>query len=443
VLALQPSATVRHRWPRLAALDPSRVTLSALLVSLALAPLVFHRYDVMECLLPWSRATAGWLPWRVYDPGLPVACDYPPFIPYLLTLVEAGRRLLGAGEEGAIAVILLKLPAILAWLALVPLCLTGLREPFGPHEARLAAVCSAISLPLWINAALWGQWDALVTLFVAATVIALLNERPLLAGLSLGLALATKLLAVMALPIVGVWAWRRFGPRRTLLSGVAGALVVVALAVPHMAAGAGRQVTAAYTAAVGAYPLRTAHAYNGWYLLDRFDVHVRGMLFPEDRLDSQPAVGRLSFRDLGLIGLAGYTLFLMLVVWRRPTPDALVVGVALAFFAFFMLPTESRERYIVHASAFIALAVGRSRRAAVLFLGLAATATLNQGLELTRAVLDHARTADAGLAAHLGPGAACALPRGIAPMVALANVMLFVGATVSWRRLFGLGCSRP
>jgi len=418
-----PVGETSGRWPRLAALDPSHVAGGVLLLSLAAAPLVSHHYDVMRCFLPWARATEGWRPWGVYDPGLPVACDYPPLIPYLLTLVEAARRWLGAGQQSALTLVLLKLPVVLAWLALAPLCLVGLRRPFGLHDARLAAVLCALSAPLWINAALWGQLDSLVTLFVAMSVIALLNERPMLAGASLGLALASKMLAAMALPVLGVWCWRRFGPQRTLQSAAACVLVVAALALPHVAGGAGRQVASAYTGAVGAYPVRTAQAYNGWYLLDRFDFHVRGVS-PEDQFDSRPVLGLITFRHLGLLALGAYTIFLVTVIWRHPTPDALVAGVALGFFAFFMLPTESRERYLVHAAALFALAAGRSRPAALLFVGLSITSALNEGLVLARAVL--------GAGHVLRP--VSALPS----LVALANVTLFVWISAGWRRLFGL-----
>src|SRR6059058_1350249 len=58
-------------------------------------------------------------------------CDYPPVVPYLLTLVEAARRALHASETGALAIILVKLPNLLAYLTVVPLCALGLRRPFG------------------------------------------------------------------------------------------------------------------------------------------------------------------------------------------------------------------------------------------------------------------------------------------------------------------------
>jgi len=75
-----------RRWPLI-------LTGLVLLLGLGVAPRVFHHYDVVECFLPWSRASEGVRPWDVYTPGAGADdCDYPPLVPYLLTAAEAGRR---------------------------------------------------------------------------------------------------------------------------------------------------------------------------------------------------------------------------------------------------------------------------------------------------------------------------------------------------------------
>src|SRR4029079_7113419 len=147
-------------------------------------------------------------------------CDYPPVVPYLLTLVERARLALAAGPTSGAAIVLLEVPNILAWLAHAPLCAMGLRRPFGARVARVAALLVALSPPLLVNAAAWGQFDALLSLFVVAPVVAALNGRTGGAGAALGLALATKLLAVVAAPVLALWTWRRRGTR-ALLAGAA------------------------------------------------------------------------------------------------------------------------------------------------------------------------------------------------------------------------------
>ena len=38
----------------------------AFVVSLLVAPLVFHHYDVVDCFLNWARASRGRQPWAIY-----------------------------------------------------------------------------------------------------------------------------------------------------------------------------------------------------------------------------------------------------------------------------------------------------------------------------------------------------------------------------------------
>lgn len=412
----------RGAWP---------AALAVLAAGLLVAPLVYHHYDVVDCFLAWSRASLGTRPWLIYLAEFPDDCDYPPVVPYLLTLVDAVRRAAGTAETGALAVTLLKLPSLLSIVAFVPLCLRGLRAPFGERTARAAALLSALSAPLFVNAALWGQFDALLSFLLAAGLVALLNRRPAWAGAALGAALATKLLAVVALPAAAVWTWRRLGPRALFGATGAGTLAIALLAAPYLAGGAGPRMARAYTEAVGYYPFRTAEAYNGWYLLDRFDIAVRGRPAVEARRDDRAALGPLTHRDLGLAAFAAGMLFLMAALWRHPTDYGLVLAAAMSFFAFFMLPTQVHQRYLLPAAALLALAARQSHRSLALLAGLTVAATLNQALDLTRAVLDHAAIQpESGLV----PAAYRVPIRAAASVVALGNVALFAWALAIYRR---------
>src|ERR687896_1276332 len=86
-----PVASVRSIGPWAAALG-------VLLLGLIVAPHVYHHYDVVDCFLAWASASEGKQPWQIYLAEFPDDCDYPPVVPYLLTLVEALRRALGAPE---------------------------------------------------------------------------------------------------------------------------------------------------------------------------------------------------------------------------------------------------------------------------------------------------------------------------------------------------------
>jgi glycosyl transferase family 87 len=405
---------------------------AALAAALVVAPRVLHHYDVVDCFLNWARASRGRQPWAIYLTHFDTDdCDYPPVVPYLLTVIERARLALGAGETAGTAIVLLKLPSILAWLAHVPLCAWGLRRPFGARAARLAAVLAALSPVLFVNAAAWGQFDALVSLCVVAAIVALLNDRAGWAGAALGLGIATKLLTVVALPVLAVWAWRRRGPRPVLLGAASAIAVMVLLAVPYVARGASRPVAASYRGAVGYYPFRTIEAYNLWYLLDRIDIRVRGLPPEEARADTRTLFDGITHRDAGLALLAAWTVFILAGLWRWPGDGGLVLAAAFQFFAVFLLPTQMHQRYVLPAAVLAILVAPLSGRARLLFLVLTVTATLNQGLDLGRAVVDH--TARADPARLSDPPAIREAIRGAATVVAIVHVALMGWWTAIYR----------
>ena len=202
--------------------------------------------------------------------------------------------------------------------------------------ARVAALLVALSPPLFVNAAAWGQFDALLSLFVVAAIVAALNGRTVGAGAALGLGLATKLLAVVAAPVLALWTWRRRGTR-ALLAGTAAVLSAVVLtAAPYAVRGASRSVLASYHGAVGYYPLRTVEAYNLWYVLDRRH-RLRGQPPASTRghapVPPTPDASRRGpgpGRGLDHVHTAG--------LWRWPG-DASDLAAAFRFFACF-LPTQ-------------------------------------------------------------------------------------------------------
>jgi len=422
--------------PAPSAVRPSSPWLLAALVlglGLIVAPRVYHNYDVVDCFLAWARATAGFRPWDVYIPGTGADdCDYPPLVPYLLALGEAGRLAAGSPALGALAILLLKLPGLLAQAATVPLSLRGLVRPLGLAGARRAAILLALSPAFFVNAALWGQFDVLLTLFLIGAVAALLCDRPVAAGAGMGLALATKLLAIVPVPLLAVWVWQRHGPRALARSAGAGLLVVGLLALPHVVAGRGEAMLRAYTGAVNYYPFRTGEAYNTWYLLDRFDVLARGMSPPLVRRDDRPALGPITYHQIGLAGFSVYTALMLAVLARRPTPLVLLWTLGMELFGFFMLPTQVHQRYIVPAVGLLALLAPLSRRGFVLFGVLTATATLNQALDLVRALPLESPVAGALTSAQLP--LALRTARDLGAAIALVNVLLFAWALVAfWR----------
>ena len=349
------------------------------LLFLLCVPWVYYASD-MNAWLDWARASEGVSPWRIYR--VVSDCNYPPFVLYLLTLAEAARRGLHAAEVGPVSVTLVKIPSLLACAMGVPLCRRGLRGLTGPAYARAAAAAYGLSLPLWFNAAVWGQCDALLSLALTAAAVALLRDRPGWCGVALGWALSLKLQAVVIVPAVAVYWLARGRWRSAGITAWAALSAWAVLALPFLLAGARLSILGAYVGSVGFYPWCAMGAMNGWYVFEDVLGRAHGASYGSHILDAGLLWNALSYKALGLLMFGGYLLFLLAGLWRRPTRYGLVLACALSVFAFFMLPTEMHERYIVPAVALLALIAPATRSARRLFNAMSVMALIDQALQL-------------------------------------------------------------
>ena len=350
---------------------PYALAALAVAISAVLAPRFCYEFDVFQCWVPWATATAGRRPWAVYSGTTRYPCNYPPVLPYLWTATAAARRLFPVLRHRWLTLELVKLPNAIAWAAGVPVCDRGLRRAWGPGPARAAAVAYAVCLPLLFDVAVWGQYDAILTLAMAAAVVALVAGRPALAGAAGGLAVGIKVQAIVIGPAAAVYVLRRFGVRPLLRATLAAAAVLTAVSAPVVIAGQGRPMLAAYTGAVDFYPALTLNAANVWQPVRLWDVYVRHRPTGGDAV---PWVGPVTPKQIGLAVFAAYTISISIGVWRRPDGVTLARAAGLAAFGFFMLPTQIHERYLVPAAVLLAIPVGFDRRDRWLYAAVSVSA---------------------------------------------------------------------
>lgn len=387
-------------------MQPRLIAAALAALAVVLAPFVYLGFDMLGCWIPWAYATGGRFPWRAYAvPG----CNYPPLALYGLTLSEAARLALGAPLKGGVQVLLIKLPFIATYAGGALALGRG-----GPAWLPLALVAAPA---LYVNAVLWGQADAALGVAMAAAVLLASRDRLAASGACLGLALALKPQAVMIVPALAVFAWRRAGVLRVLGAGAATLGVLVLCLLPAIAAGYGAEAITPYFAGVGAYPQIEKNSFNAWFLVD---LPARWSGMPLD--DDLRVLGGLTARGLGLGLLGAYVAGVLAWLWREATPDRLMRAAGLLALGFFMLPTQIHERYLVPAVALWALAAADRPALRPLFYGLATTAALAQLLVM-----------------GFDPGGAFPeLPRhlvlGLGALVSLANVGLFAWAQVLARR---------
>jgi Gpi18-like mannosyltransferase len=270
-----------------------------------------------------------------------------------------------------------------------------------PNDRTTARWFPLVAAGLWaLNPAIlyvsafWGQVDSIHTLWMLAALLAALGRRWGWSGLFMGLALLTKLQALILLPLLLALAWR-YSLRAVVLGAAALAGTLALGLLPFVLNGALDQVLAVYFGSVGFYPRLSVNAFNGWFLVQSLSVQ----LFGRELLDTARVVGPVTLRVVGLGLLAGYVGLALWFLWRtlqpgpmRPagaptaaTRDWLAAetrllvffAAGLLVFGFFSLATEMHERYGLPALAFLALPAAYWRRVFWPYLLLTAVFSAN------------------------------------------------------------------
>jgi dolichyl-phosphate-mannose-protein mannosyltransferase len=334
-----------------------RLLAAALLLRLALIRLPGFSADV-SCFSAWSDALAQRGPWRFYGS---LWCDYPPLYLYALWALGGLRALL----PGAVGPLLLKLPPILADLALGAL-LYKWALPSGAKRARLVAAFWLLNPAVWLVSAVWGQADAVVALLLCAGLrLATRPKREPAAAALVALAALTKPQALLLLPLLGLWALRSW-PRRRLAPAAAAALGVTLLAaLPFHGGRDWTWLPALYRSTAATYGYTSLNAFNLWALL--------GWWKP----DAELVLG-VSKLHWGLALFAAAYALILARLWRTPSPARLFAAAGLAVLCAFLLLTRMHERYAFLALPLLLMAWGEGEEDARSWaLALSAPTALN------------------------------------------------------------------
>lgn len=380
-LAKQPPLTYAQR----SAQRPwQSSTTSHLLLLLALflltrLPLVGlpDRVGDLELFARWSAAANQ----QGLGGAYAVGSDYPPGTLYLLS----GLGWLAAAWDLSLvtplsyrASLLVKSVALLADAALVILIYCWMCRWRSPRQALLLTLLYMLTPPVLINAAWWGQIDALLMLCLVASFTLHDSWSGRWSWILWGLALLIKPQGILLLPILAPLTLRRWG-LSTLINNILLALASFGLGLlPMVLSGLGPQTYAVYQGSVGHYPYPTLRAYNIWYLLTggAGDLGDPAITVPTPRDDSIWLLG-LTYRQVGLLLLV---LAVVCIAWRtmrRPTLARASMAFALTTLAFFLLPTQIHERYMYFSFAPLALAMAFDQRLVYAYGALALANTFN------------------------------------------------------------------
>ncbi len=353
---------------------PSRVTgtrdaVSAVLVVLALGlalrliiayllPGSGFKVD-LDAFRAWASNLAGQGPFGFYDRDF--FHDYTPGYLYVLWLVGiVGKAAGGIGD-------LIKLPPILADLAIGWLAWSMVRELGGRDRLALAAAFVAIINPIsWFDSVVWGQVDSFGVVFLMLGLRELWRDRPERAAAYAVIAAIVKPQLGILIPLVAIVTIRRAlwpaggsgdaertgRPIKIVTTGLAGFATAVLLGLPFALTPLGliRQVIVAG----GTYEYITVNAYNPWAVvqsdigtsLANAGLWVCDYAGDADKCGAGIAVfWGIPAVLIGTALLLGAMALILVLVARNPTRLMLLVGLAVLALAFFMLPTRVHERY--------------------------------------------------------------------------------------------------
>jgi Gpi18-like mannosyltransferase len=332
--------------------------------------------DLRGYFAPWAVKIEAEGLFNVYQ-GDPRP-DYPPVYLALLGVVRA----ISTESSGTFArvttdntLLLLKLFPVLFELLIIAAAFLWLQDR--PGWRWIVPGALAVTPGLLITSAMWGQADAVFTLFLVGVLIALNRDRPRLAWLLYALAFLTKFQAVVLLPLIVILCFRRYGLRK-IIEGAGVFASVMALGLLPFILNSGLENTfSPYFGSVDAYPATTVNAFNFWYLLT--PPTLGGMLTwsQEATSDKLLLFDGMTYKTAGFALLGVYVLGICASLWMRYRDRLEFVWAAALYLGFYMLPTQMHERYLYPAVVFAIFALAQEKRMWLAALGLSLTYLYN------------------------------------------------------------------
>jgi Gpi18-like mannosyltransferase len=203
----------------------------ALVMRLALVPLLRNRptHD-LRIFISWAQLLAHYGTHGLYahvDTIDHYPVNYPPMYALILAAVVGVYHTVSHGGENLVLLgMLLKIPAIIADVALCAFVFTIARSWVGPRAALGATAFAAFAPSTWPISVLWGQVDSICTAFMILALALVFRRRYTLAWSALALAVLVKPLPVVVLPLLFAAQLRDGGWSPRLLAGPACAVLL-------------------------------------------------------------------------------------------------------------------------------------------------------------------------------------------------------------------------
>jgi hypothetical protein len=304
----------------------------------------------IDVFVQWTHGIAvnGW--GNAYDQNI----SFPAVMAWIwgaLAAIEPAFRTVTDSSDPAIRA-LMKAPASLADLGIAAAVGWWFRDrPW----AALAAVAAVLLWPVtWYVSAWWGQYESIYVLPAVLAVLAARARHASLVAVLVAISLMTKPQALPFIVPFAAWFLGTQGWRGTLKAAAVGAITVVVIWLPFLAAGG----PVKYLSNLGTYQdsifgLLSVRAWNPWMIVQLLGANGKFVA------DNGHVVGPVTTRHLAYLMAALLALPIFLGVLRRPTADQVALGLAAITLVAFVFLTTMHERYSYGAFVFLILAARR------------------------------------------------------------------------------------
>jgi len=338
--------------------------LGALIIRLALFPLQGYQND-LSSFAAWLNTAAdnGIRPFYSIMWSNPQTAwvDYPPLNIYLFWFFGSLAHSLHFDIYSIVKVV----PTIFD-LATIVVIYLFLRQKITQKQSLLATALYAFNPAIIFNVAVWGQFDAVYTLFLVLSLIVALKRKPEISAVIFALALLSKPQGIALLPLVVLVIFIQNGAKRLLTSIAAFAATIVLVILPFEWSNPIDFLRNIYFGAYNNYQYTSINAFNMWGLFGLW----------------QPDQG---FYIVGWALFAAFAVVTLAVLYRRFLASGHMFVFFAAFmllFSFFMLPTRIHERYLFPAIIMLVLLLPFAKKIWPFYIALTSTLFVNEAYVL-------------------------------------------------------------
>lgn len=290
--------------------------------------------------------------------------NYPAGFTYILWIIGRVYRLFANPQNfnqywqanNFLFLFLAKLPSIIADLAV------GLSIWLLFKKSSLALFLAGVYLfhpVVLFDGAWWGQVDSLGVAFLLYSLLFLNRKKPLQSSVIITIGFLLKLQTIIFLPLFFLYIWLVFSWKEMVKCLTAAAITFFIISLPFfLARDFGRTFILIFQNSDW-FPLISLRADNLWWLVSR----GAGMQTSDKIL----TLGITTAKTLGLILFSASYLLATGLVVHKPNSKNLLWAYILVAFAFFLLPTQSHERYLFPALILFLLTIPDFRQTKMVF----------------------------------------------------------------------------